>query len=333
MFGYIRFILASLVLLSHLNITFFGLNPGVVAVVVFYMLAGFVVTHLLTKVFPDGLRALPLFYLERSLRIFPLYLFILILTLIFILLTGFGNPTFSLGAIVNHIVIVPLNYYMTIDSRIVDGFTGFLIPPAWSLGAELQAYLILPFVVASLRTKTVLALLTLGIFILANLSLINTDYFGYRLIPGIFFIFIAGSCVYKVTKTPIGADFFDKLFPALIFTLSIFAFIIFGLTGRLDKNYIPEVLLGIMLAVPIVYIGATVRIKLPYNALLGSLSYGVFLSHFVGIWVFKYLFPHKDIEHITTAVFVFLLSVLIAFTGNYMVERRVMGIRKRISHV
>ena len=55
MFGYLRFLLAALVMLSHLKITC-GINQGVTAVVSFYMLAGFVVTHLLTGSFNPGRR-------------------------------------------------------------------------------------------------------------------------------------------------------------------------------------------------------------------------------------------------------------------------------------
>lgn len=46
MTGYIRFFLAFLVLISHLGIRFKGMNEGVFAVVIFYILAGHVVTKL-----------------------------------------------------------------------------------------------------------------------------------------------------------------------------------------------------------------------------------------------------------------------------------------------
>ena len=46
MFGYIRFALAFLVMLSHIGVRVYGLNPGVMAVVIFYILAGYVVSHL-----------------------------------------------------------------------------------------------------------------------------------------------------------------------------------------------------------------------------------------------------------------------------------------------
>lgn len=53
MFGYLRFTLAFLVLLSHVGVTFYTLNPGVIAVVIFYILAGYVVSHLYKDIFPE----------------------------------------------------------------------------------------------------------------------------------------------------------------------------------------------------------------------------------------------------------------------------------------
>jgi peptidoglycan/LPS O-acetylase OafA/YrhL len=51
MFGYLRFFLATMVLFSHFEYDILGLHLGVIAVVLFYMLAGYVVTDLMTRVF------------------------------------------------------------------------------------------------------------------------------------------------------------------------------------------------------------------------------------------------------------------------------------------
>jgi peptidoglycan/LPS O-acetylase OafA/YrhL len=55
--GSLRFLLACLVLLSHLGISIGGLNPGVSAVVVFYLLAGHVAARLWLKWTSGGIRA------------------------------------------------------------------------------------------------------------------------------------------------------------------------------------------------------------------------------------------------------------------------------------
>jgi len=67
MHGTLRFLLAIAVALSHLGVTLYGYNPGVVAVVIFYMLAGMVSYKLITTIYPNQ----PLlYYKDRVKRIF-----------------------------------------------------------------------------------------------------------------------------------------------------------------------------------------------------------------------------------------------------------------------
>ena len=89
MFGYLRFILAYLVLLSHIQITFYSLNMGVFAVVMFYILAGYVVSNLYLNILPNTKDKALLFFKDRIKRIFPLYLYTLILSFIFILFSNY----------------------------------------------------------------------------------------------------------------------------------------------------------------------------------------------------------------------------------------------------
>jgi|GEM_PF-3330496 len=73
MTGYLRFILATFVAAFHLGYNFFGIPLGPPAVIIFYVLAGFVVCRLLTEIFSG--QPLSSFFAERALRIFPTYLF------------------------------------------------------------------------------------------------------------------------------------------------------------------------------------------------------------------------------------------------------------------
>ena len=143
MVGYVRLLLAYLVLLSHINLRLFGLNPGVFAVVIFYIFAGHVVTRLWDDILPRGPRLLGRFLCDRFLRIYPLYLFICLLTLAFLLRTAFYPLDISVSKLTNNALIIPLNYYMWLNSDILMQPAWCLVPPAWSLGAELQAYLLM----------------------------------------------------------------------------------------------------------------------------------------------------------------------------------------------
>ena len=298
MLGYLRFFLAFLVLSSHVGIRFYGLNPGVIAVVIFYILAGYVVSHLYTDIIPNKKHKLLLFYKDRVLRIFPLYLYIITLTTIFLLATSFSNPNFTLLKLFYNITIIPLNYYMYIDSAILTKSSWWLIPPAWSLGTELQAYLLLPIALVYRRIRITLATISFLVYIVANFSILNPDYFGYRFIPGVFFIFLIGSCIQKK----------QNKYPIFIWLCILTLVPIFYLTTSFSPTYSKETFIGLLLGIPAVYLLAKTKIKLPLNSLFGSLSYGLFLTHFLVIWILSYM------DYRPSSIYLYILIVTIGST-------------------
>jgi len=158
------------------------------------------------------------------------------------------------------------------------------------------------------------------IYIVANFSLINPDYFGYRLLAGVFFIFFAGTAIHKISAK--NAQGFEKYFPLFVW-LSILLFVpVFYLSGSFSPTYTKETFLGLLVGIPLLFFMAHVRIKLPLNALLGSLSYGVFLSHFLALWILDFTaFPKHNFLLYILALTV--LSLLVAYIGVTIVEKRV----------
>lgn len=315
MTGYIRFILAIVVLLSHIDVRINGLNPGVIAVIIFYMLAGGVVSHLWHDILPEGKNKLRLFYQDRFLRIFPLYLYTASLTLIFLIVTSYGTPDYSVLSLLNNALIIPLNYYMILDSTIMTAPAWNLIPPAWSLGTELQAYLLLPLALTVKKWRITLIIISLSIYMAANLNLINTDHYGYRLLPGVFFIFLLGSYMRQWQKN-------NTHWQAMLaFTIVCLIYIIIS-HHFITSHYAQETLLGIMIGIPLLTVASHIKLKLPYSKLAGTLSYGLFLSHFLVIWMLDY-------AHITSstkpsyAMIVIFISVVIAWIGNNIIEKRI----------
>ena len=324
MFGYLRFFLAFLVMISHMSIWIYGLNPGVVAVVVFYLLAGFVVSHLFFDILPDSKYKILLFYKDRFLRIFPLYLYIAFLTTVFLLLTSFGNPDFTFKKIIYNLTIIPLNYYMYLDSTILTKPHWCLIPPTWSLGAELQAYILLSAVFIFQKAKIPLAIVSFFIYIIANFSIINPDYFGYRFIAGVFFIFFIGSSIQRFSSKKISK--FERYFPLFVFLFILFLTPIFYVFDIFSPTYTKETFVGLLLGIPLVFFISKSKIKLPFNSLFGSLSYGLFLSHFLSIWILEYfdfLQTQKNLQIVAVAI----LSTLFSYSGIILIERKINSLR------
>jgi peptidoglycan/LPS O-acetylase OafA/YrhL len=340
MFGYLRLFLATLVLLSHLGIKLWRFDLGVISVVLFFMLAGYVVTDLLARVFEPDKKLILRFYAERCLRIFPLYLYCLGLTVIFLLLTGFSNPVFKPIHILNNLLIVPLDYFMFFDNSILQDPSAYLVPPAWSLGLELQAYLVLPIVVLSKFSKRVVAIASLTVFTVINLFAIQPDYFGYRLLPSTLFIFILGSCIYKVTRATKDSDRFDRIFP-FICILTVFIcdiiLIIFRhshseVIGHLTQSYTSEISIGLFVGTPCIYYISTLgNLKLPFSRLIGDLSYGVFLSQYIAIWSLTNLHLEFELKSFGGVVACLSISLFISFLGVFLIEKPIFKYRKHLT--
>lgn len=327
MFGYLRFALSFFVLISHVDVRVLGLNPGVISVVIFYILAGHVVSHLWEDIIPAGHGKILRFYKDRVLRIFPLYGYVVVLTLVFLMVTGYAAPRFSLFGLIGNFTIIPLNYYMFLDATILTSPSWCLIPPAWSLGAELQAYLLFPLVFMFKPLKISLVMASFGVYMLANLSLIHPDYFGYRLIPGVFFMFAAGSSLQSAKKGNKNGVLFDRFYPWAVWLIVAVLGLVFSWKGLFSPAYTKETFIGLLLGIPAVYALDRFPGKLPGNALFGSLSYGVFLSHFPMIW----WLDHRGgggASGVGYLLSITLGSLVISVFGVMLIERYVDPIRK-----
>ncbi|EQB34360.1 hypothetical protein M947_11370 [Sulfurimonas hongkongensis] len=322
MFGYLRFILASMVVLSHTGVSIYGLSPGVMAVVLFYVLAGYVVSHLYEDIFKNKKNRLRYFIKDRLLRIFPLYIYIATLTLIFINLTSLSHSSYSITAILGNLFIIPLNYYMYADFALLSasGVDWWLIPPAWSLGTELQAYLLLALTINKKTIFISLSLISFTIYIIANLSILHPDHFGYRFIIGVFFIFSVGAAINKSHLTH------NRYFLIFIYTSMTTLMTIFSIKNYFSPTYTKETFIALLVGIPLIYALKHIKIKLPLNSLLGSLSYGVFLSHFLSIWILQYLGFSKN-HSLLYLISIFILSILVSYSGIVLIEKKVTKLR------
>lgn len=316
--GVPRFLLACTVLISHLGIRINGLTPGVIAVTVFYLIAGHVVARLwgTWRHQPDD--ACGRFYRDRAWRLLPQYAAALLFAAL--IWAGGAQSPFLVNRPgwsdwLANILIVPLNFYMYTGQ---DGFT--LIPPAWSLGAEMQFYLMAPPLLSQkLSIVLMVSGISLGIFALAQLQILDTDYYGYRLIPGVLFIFLLGALhelAYRHTslrKLLIVLWLFNLIYLLWLFT---------------EGRYLPyntEVALGLMIAMPLLALSGKPKVVTRNNSMhtpldrrFGELSYGVFLYHFPVIWLLKLQLPVLAASDIFA---VLALSVGCAAIGHWLIER------------
>jgi peptidoglycan/LPS O-acetylase OafA/YrhL len=297
-----------MVAMSHLGVLPGGYNIGVMAVMVFYLLAGMVADKLLSQ----PAFASPLVYWGNRLRrIGPLYLFSMGVA-VAVWASGAGSSFLSrppdlLDWLAN-LTVIPLAYYMYTGQ---DSFT--LIPPAWSLGVELQFYLLAPFLLPRPKILQGLLWASFALFVCAVVGIVNTDYFGYRLLPGVLFVFLAGAMMNRALLRDASARRI-----LLLLWLGIAVLFLWSLCfGRyLAYNY--ETLAALLCGLPLVYFFSS-PLPLRIDRFLGTLSYGVFLLHFPALWLIER--SGVDIQSFLVPA-VLLLSLIFAAIGHIVAERR-----------
>ena len=178
--GTIRTILAISVLVAHTNVydnlLFVGARN---AVQIFYIISGFLISYILIE--KKTYSIIYNFYQNRLLRLFPIYLIILVLTFLWYLNsnTTFFNYWLNLAtfekilSVFSNIFIVFQDYFHFIP--IQNGeiqFSGhsekmmsqsILVGQSWTLGLEIVFYLIAPFVLGN--KKILYVLLALSLFV------------------------------------------------------------------------------------------------------------------------------------------------------------------------
>lgn len=322
--GILRFILALLVMASHAGLAIAGLNPGVMAVVVFYVISGYVMSALIARHYAHSARTLH-FYGDRLLRIYPQYAFYALAAALWLYTIGhptpFLNPPASATDLWNNLLIVPLNYYMF---NAADRFT--LVPPAWSLGAELLFYLLVPWLWRHWRLAMLLGLGSLGVQVLAWHGQLQPDWWGYRLLPGVLWLFVLGMALHRCQSAAPRASW---PLVTLAVVAALAAVVYLRWRGLLQQPYHLEVLLGLALGLPSIQLLSTRLTNSSkwqhLDATLGNWSYGIFLNHFLLLWTMGLAEPQGAWQWLALALTSIACS---AFTQRYL-EQPLLQLRRR----
>ncbi len=130
--GAFRLVLALFVVIEHIS----RFKVGVVSVMAFFVLSGFWVAQIYDRNHAHATRGVPLFYLSRALRIYPLYL-----------------AVFLIMAAVSTLAGIPVDPDVWIALPILGEASHGkdIIGVTWSLDIELQFYLLLPLLIVILR--------------------------------------------------------------------------------------------------------------------------------------------------------------------------------------
>jgi peptidoglycan/LPS O-acetylase OafA/YrhL len=344
--GLIRLLLAESVVMSH-GWTFFGyrLFNSTMAVEMFFIVSGFYMAMILKNKYNDYW----LFIKNRLLRLYPIYIAIIILTVAISILTFFAAGNwFKLYPYLNtpH-ALSPASYLFLIFANLtmlfqdVIMFTGLdkvgnlifvanlgyssippqnllLIPPAWTLGLEWTFYVLAPFIVK--RTRTLIALIAASLIIkilLMKAGLIG-DLWDHRFFPAELYLFCCGVLAYDLYNKYKNRINFKM---ARIITLAFIGFIFIYFFLPLPAMIFYA---AFILCLPFIFFYSR---NMKFDRKVGELSYPVYLSHWLVISCFaKINFFSKinsNVEFILISFVVLSLSIfLLKYLQNPIDEIR-----------
>lgn len=296
MLGTLRFFLSSIVALSHFG-EFSG-PAGSVAVFGFFSLSGFLMTRTYFHVYLPLNNSIFRFYVNRILRIFPLYIFYFTLTIllyklhvshIFIIGTEYisvVNIHIAQMTWVQYFGELSLGFLNPSFNSILHGSNFIVLQQAWSLVLEIQFYISVPLLALIIKRKSPIFLL-FSIFII----FIIIPSFNFLEIPfttppsksfiGCYFIFVLG-VLFNFIK--IEDSTINKGYASLLF-LFLFIYFIWAMKqrqptlGQAGELWFYSFLISVMIAM-----GSTISFKnvlaVRVDKFLGNISYGIFLNHF-----------------------------------------------------
>jgi len=159
------------------------------------------------------------------------------------------------------------------------------------------------------------------IFILAKFSILHPDYFGYRLIFGVLFLFLAGSIIQDIIDK--SAKSYEKFILFLSLFISLLLIVRF-LYIRDYGLYTFETLTGFLIGSFILFCFLKNKPKLPFDKFFGTISYLVYLNHFTAIWILKYLGFQASVSLYILSVLILtiLLSLIIMPVEKYITDIR-----------
>jgi peptidoglycan/LPS O-acetylase OafA/YrhL len=347
--GTLRFLLAITVVLNHsLGNYFVGAEN---AVQIFFILSGFLISWIIVK---NKYQSKKLFYINRFLRIYPIYLVVLFVQIIVYFISKEqvlalsviqASPFFAkcLLVISNFTILFQdLTLFLSInDSRLffTSDFTksdilltyGLLNPPAWSLSLEILFYIIAPFILK--RPKAIFALFLLSIlirFFLINLGIGTKDPWTYRFFPSEISMFLLGSISYYLFYKYIRFDF-SKLFIRYFTRITTVIIIMYCLSydslpySELSKSRVLFIL--IFLSLPCLFIFQS---SFNFDQYLGKISYPIYICHWSIITLLSNFSIIQDLDPFSRTFVILTFTVLYSIVLFHIVDKPIDKLRIRI---
>lgn len=346
--GFIRTILAITVVCAHSPWHEVGVGARN-AVQLFYMISGFLISYILTtnSAYKDTIK----FYLNRALRIYPIYYAVALLALAahllahpkFFLIYQSGPAAASILLVLSNILLFGQDWVMF--SGVTNGqfvfaanyeqsdlllYEALLVPQAWTLGLELSFYALAPFILQSKRTifsLIVVSLIVRGILMVVGIGM--NDPWTYRFFPAELSLFLFGALSNQYLL-PLWNRYIlqynrERIIVGVTW-LVIFFFLGYSLipiAGTI-KTFILFLVFFVLLPVTFIYQG-TSRL----DKLVGELSYPIYIGHLLVVMVLRKIWD-PNTNDIIVSVSNVLGAIVFAYILNKYIGRPVENLRMKV---
>lgn len=194
--GTLRLYLALSVFLSYFDITSSAVFPfNATAVCCFYIISGFYMHLVITEKYGISRGGLRKFYINRALRLYPVYIAVLLLWHVAWLfeLEWAETPFAGIAGSLNQILLLPAVLWSQPGTH-----NPLLVGLTYTIGIEMTFYLVAPLlVVCRLRQLAIVWACALATFLApAALDLPRLPW-QYVFIPGVFVFFVTGCLSYR----------------------------------------------------------------------------------------------------------------------------------------
>lgn len=278
MFGILRTLLAINVVLLHIfNVP----TLGNYSVSFFFLLSGFLMTLIMHETYGYSFKGFKIFWVNRILRLYPIYLSILIITIVLIFIFPEITVRHSAIKIPDTIIGWFANITMIYPNIVPHRFNPRLVPTAWALTNELLFYLLISFGVSKTLKRTLIWLvLSIGYYI-GTYVYYDIATYRYSAIFASSLPFALGGLLYWIVKL--------KPLKKVSLTWVILLYLIFILNARFKYGFtelLKEISIYINMFIAFLLIYLLYHLKLSNkwkkrDQYIGMYSYPIYLSHYL----------------------------------------------------
>jgi peptidoglycan/LPS O-acetylase OafA/YrhL len=288
--GLIRFTLALIVLAGHAGLWSHSIGSRA-SVQVFFVLSGIYMAAVYTTKYSHAEHSARTFYLNRALRLWPTYLFLLALTALVWIIAGdaIGNSELIFDLFTDP---GPATLWMGLLSVILFGQDiasvseplHYLLPvrQSWSIGSELLFYLTVPLILNKPRPSAYfLGFVVLMAFKLWALRYTDDDRLSYFFPLGNYGYFLLGCGLYFVS-TDVRVENVKRILARFRWLLvaALLGVLLYAGESSFERSGPVRhfALIGVFSIAALLLFERSTH---PVGVLLGNLSYGVYLNHFL----------------------------------------------------